>query len=155
MVPMFLVPPHYQDDGWLSSAEASWRLEFLLDRASVPWPSPKVEFEFEYNAFSDFASVKKKAVDETRRQWERNRRELESAGFTLENTKPELPLHVHWLFLRICPQEQYGRPLGWRLIAKDEDKSFEAVRGAVLVLADELEISLPNIPAGAPRKFRD
>ena len=152
VVPMFLVPPHFQDCGWLSSMEASKRFEYLLDRASVRWPSPKIEFE--YNAFLDFASVKKKAVEETRRQWEKNRRESEAAGFTLESTKPVLPLHVHWLFLRICPQDPYGRPLGWSIIAEREYKTVDTVRVPVRLLAKELEISLPPLPPGPHPKFR-
>ena len=153
IVPISLVPPYFTETGTIAAAEGSSRYKYLLDKASVRRPS-KVHVEVEFDPISDdLTSAKERAVRELERRWEQTRRALEAEGFDLENTKPALSLHVHWLFLRICPQN--GRPLGWSIIARREHKTVDTVRVPVRLLAKELEISLPPLPPGPRPKFRE
>lgn len=77
------------------------------------------------------------------RQWGREAwAEHESAlerelGFEHRDSRPNLARDVHWLFLRICPNEPGGTPRSYREIA-------DTARKAVTRLAKELAISLPE-----------
>ena len=73
---------------------------------------------------------------------------------TLEDTRPNLERHVLWLFLRICPQDDVGRPWGWKKIAVAEKVSLTTVRNAVLALSHEVGITPPDLRAGRPAEFR-
>jgi hypothetical protein len=84
------------------------------------------------------------------------RKYQEMLAWDRPDVKSSLALHIHWLYLRICPQEDIGRPWGFQMIAKAEEPprpEKSTVQGAVLRLARELGITLPELPpgpAGAP-----
>jgi hypothetical protein len=65
-----------------------------------------------------------------------------------------LPTHVRWLFLRLCPQPD--RPLGIAKIAGLEDPMVDerTVRRAVKQLAEAMRIQLPPLRVGRPRRDR-
>jgi hypothetical protein len=105
-----------------------------------------------YNAFAQWENVKERVLKEARRQWEETRRKYLEAGAIITDTEPSLLRHTHWLFLRICPQEDIGRPWGWQRIAREEFVSPTTVRNNVLALARSMGITLPPLPSGAPRR---
>lgn len=78
---------------------------------------------------------------------------LVGAGMELLPKKSSLDAHVRWLYLHICPQPDWGRPYGWREIATREHYNIGVITRPVKALARDLNISLPKLPAGRPRKF--
>ena len=114
----------------------------------------KLSVEIRYDILRDqnWSAVKQRVVEAARSEWQEDRRKALRAGFILQDTQPQLPTHVQWLFLRICPQADIGRPLGWRAIAQREHVSVAAARDAVIPLANQLGLTLPDLPAGRPRR---
>ena len=101
-----------------------------------PWP------------VDDWKAVESQIVKEARYRRDAIREDYLKSGFVLRDTEPDLKLHVRWLYLRICPQPDRGRPWGWRKIASEERCSHYTVRNAVLRLASELGITLTPLPPG-------
>jgi hypothetical protein len=105
----------------------------------------------------DFIKAREKAKEEALEQLgeqmdEIDRRHLDR-GYIRRDTEPELGCHIHWLYLRICPQPDIGRPWGYRKIADTYVVGKTTVRDAVLALACEMGITLPKLPAGPPPRF--
>ena len=73
------------------------------------------------------------------------------------NRQSQLDDHVQWLYLRICPQLDWGRPYGWPKIVNISDKQLTTVRRAVLDLGRLLEINVASIrlPHGRIPKYRN
>ena len=105
-----------------------------------PWPN------------DEWKAVESQIVKEARRQRDAIREEYIKAGLVLIDTEPSLELHVRWLYLRSSPQPDTGRPWGWRKIGNKDKHSHYTVRNAVLRLARKLEITLPHLPPGRPRR---
>jgi hypothetical protein len=65
-----------------------------------------------------------------------------------------LPTHIHWLFLRLCPQPD--RPLSISQIADRETEIVDerTIRRAVKDLAAAMGIRLPRLRPGRPRRRR-
>lgn len=91
-------------------------------------------------------------LQEARRQQDEIRAELAQQDFLVIDTEPALDRHIHWLYLRICPQPDIGRPWGADMIAKREDPSRRTVRDAIRSLARELGLTLLPLPPGKPRR---
>lgn len=149
-----LVPEYFLDHDFISQFEASGRLDYLLGRGPGVDTERKLSVEIRYDILRDqnWSAVKQRVVEAARSEWQEDRRKALRAGFILQDTQPQLPTHVQWLFLRICPQADIGRPLGWRAIAQREHVSVAAVRDAVIPLANQLGLTLPDLPAGRPRR---
>ncbi len=94
----------------------------------------------------------KEITKQSRRQMREVVDGLDGDGYVRRDTEPELREHVVWLYLHICPQEDLGRPWGWSRIATDRGVSLFTVRNSVRALAKELDIKLPHLPGGAPRR---
>ena len=148
-----LVPRYFRDGDLISQSEASDRFGYLLERGPRAETGAKLAIEIEYDLLRDrdWATMQRRVLEEARRQWEQRRYDALDAGFIIQDTQPQLATHVRWLFLHICPQPDIGRPLGWRAIAEREHVSVEAVRDAVIPIANELGLTLPRLPAGRPR----
>ncbi|OGO08457.1 MAG: hypothetical protein A2Y61_01760 [Chloroflexi bacterium RBG_13_60_13] len=103
----------------------------------------------------DFIPPRQKAKEEAMSQLEQQMDEMDrrylNRGYGLRDTEPELMRHVHWLFLRICPQPDIGSPWGYQKIADAHVVGKTTVRDAVLALAREMEINLPQLPPGQAR----
>jgi hypothetical protein len=74
--------------------------------------------------------------------------QAERAGWLLGDARTRGPLHVSWLFKRLCPRE--GTVLGYAAIAAADDVDPNTVRKAVTGLATFMDIPLPTLPAGRP-----
>lgn len=154
--PPDLVPPHLRYQDRISKSEAAERFDFLLSQAGHSEESVQSEIaiRFAYDPLrgGNWANIRRRVVEEAQLQWAEGRRAILRRGFILQDTQPQLPTHGRWLFLRICPQTDIGRPLGWRAIAKREDVTYEAIRDVVIPLATELGLTLPQLPSGRPRR---
>jgi hypothetical protein len=75
-------------------------------------------------------------------------------GWKLRDLPHGLQAHVHWLFLRLCPQPD--QPLGVAAIASRETPPPDqrTVRRAVTELARSMRITLPPLRVGRPRNPR-
>jgi hypothetical protein len=93
----------------------------------------------------DWETVKDVILEEARRQRDEIRAELAQQDFLVIDTEPALDRHIHWLYLRICPQKDFGRPLGWDAIAQRENVTIKTVKKFVLPLAHDLGLSLPRL----------
>lgn len=152
-----LVPDYFRDKDHMSLCEASDRFDYLRQRDAGVEAEAVLRIEIKYDPLwgGDWSSIKRRAIEAARRVWERNRRNtLEFSSVILEDTQPELRRHVSWLFLHICPQDDVGRPWGWKKIAVAEKVSLTTVRNAVLALSHEVGITLPDLRAGRPARFR-
>ncbi len=105
-----------------------------------PWPN------------DEWKAIERQIVKEARRQRDAIKKEYIKAGLVLIDTEPSLELHVRWLYLRISPQPDTGRPWGWRKIGNKDRRSPYTARNAVSRLARELGIALPPLPPGRPRR---
>lgn len=86
------------------------------------------------------------------REWHKQTtEELNKKGFSTPADR-ELLRHIHWLYLRICPQPDLGRPWGFERIAQGEHTVRQPVGRVVKSLIDILDLSLPTIPSGRPRQ---
>ena len=93
-----------------------------------------------------------KAIDEAIRQVKQQIDEIHNEyvrqGYVRRDTEPALADHVYWLYLRICPQPDIGRPWGYEKIGNALTVSKFTVRDNVLALAREMENSLPKLLPG-------
>lgn len=104
----------------------------------------------------EWRDVKKNVLTEARRQWEVIQRDWESrVGWERVDTKPELERHLRWLYLRICPRPERGRPLSWHAIASREGVGVTTITKVVKQLAQEMVLDLPKVPPGRPPQFSD
>lgn len=118
----------------------------------------QVEAEYQPLSADNWAETEKTLLEEARRNRDEIRRQYAEVGYILQDSEPALARHVRWLYLRICPQEGVGRPLGWSAIVRYKDWDIEwltpsGVQKAVDPLAAELGIILPPLKAGRPRAF--
>jgi hypothetical protein len=140
---------------------ASWTLQgrrdYLQELAGIASESPRQMIRIEVKAdplYGDtWEYVRKRIMEAARPLWDEMYDLYINQGFLRYDTEPELQRHASWLYMRICPQEGTGKPLGWRRIANKEGVSWFTVRDTVLALAKELEIDLSTPPAGRPRKM--
>jgi len=96
--------------------------------------------------YGDWDAVEAAIVEEAKRQRDAIRAQLaERADVSIRDTESALDRHVYWLYLHICPQEDFGRPLGWKAIQQREGASVKTIRDAVSSLAHELGITLPQL----------
>lgn len=86
----------------------------------------------------------KDQLDAIDRLWSRG------AGIGRHRTKPAAKQHLKWLFLRLKDPKTYT----WARIADDSKTGVRTVRDAVEGLARDLQIELPLIPPGRPKKLR-
>lgn len=86
----------------------------------------------------------KDQLDAIDRQWAR-------AGVGKPRKKPAAEQHVTWLFLRL----RDPKTATWDKIATDSDTEIRTVRDAVESLARDLQVELPRIPRGRPKKLRN
>lgn len=162
-----LVPTRYTShdpvSDWLWD---KWREERLGLRSAQSVHPPVVNrwirIEIEYEPFLPGCQedVQNAVVKEFRRQWEESKAQYLQAGFTLRDTEPSLGVHIHWLYLAICPQPDTGKPLGWTAIKRFRDwgkgqyLTPSAVQTAVKPLAAELGLELPaDLKPGRPAKY--
>jgi hypothetical protein len=159
-----LVPRRYIDDDWISQRQmTAWREHFSRARFPGGGPaSPKIGIEEEYDPWpvDRWQEVEKRILREARRQRDEIRAEYVRAGFVPEKVQPSLAVHIHWLYLAICPQPDAGKPLGWTEITRFKDwgpgyeyLSSSAIQKAVEPLAEELGIDLPDLEPGRPSKY--
>ena len=82
--------------------------------------------------------------------------------FAYRDVPHSLHRHICWLYLHICSQPTWDRPLGWAEIAKRYTRKWQgelkritpqAVRREVEKLAEVLGIELPVLKGGRPRQF--
>ena len=68
--------------------------------------------------FNDLASVKRDTDAEVEEVYKEMQKQVEELGWVIDNRREPLR-HIHWLYLRICPQPDIHRPWGWPLISKN------------------------------------
>ncbi|HXG36685.1 MAG TPA: hypothetical protein VNL15_06935 [Dehalococcoidia bacterium] len=99
-----------------------------------------------------WGTAKERLLVAARESWDAVANDLLQRGAIVKDTESKLKEHLRWLYLRICPQPDIGRPWGWQMIANNEDKeSVNTVQKAVTRLSKELGISLPKLPPGPAR----
>lgn len=104
----------------------------------------------EWHTWDEFADQLLKAA---RPQWDVfQERMARNPEWVFEHAKPQIVQHMRWLYMRVSPAD--GGPYGWHAIASGAGVSNLAVRNAVLKLARDLELTLPNLPAGRPPRRR-
>lgn len=154
-----LLPPRFIIDDVISDWQRDERQDHLYRRHIRTHGSPtsnnmiRVEVEYQPWPVDDWQDVRKQILKEARRRRDEIRRAWVKAGWSLRDREPELGSHIHWLYLRICPQKDIGRPWGWQKIADARGFSKTTVRDAVLALAHELGIILPELPSGPAPEF--
>ena len=112
----------------------------------------RIQVRYEPWPVDDWKAVEDQIVKKARQQRDSVREDYIKAEFVFIDTEPALDLHVRWLYLRISPQPDSGRPWGWRKIGNKDKHSPYTVRNVVLRLARELGITLPPLPPGRPRR---
>lgn len=116
--------------------------------------SDKIILAIEVDDHEDWEGVRKRILWSARQQWEAIQTRWEGRpDWERRDIRPELGRHIAWLYLRICPEHDTGRPLYWGAIAGRESVGVTAVTRAVKALGAEMEIDLPSIPAGRPTNF--
>jgi len=112
----FLAPLRHTDSDEISRCELSRRFEYLAQRALPDelLKTPRIVVEAGYHPLwdQDWLRVERLILKEARRQRDEIRRRYSDAGAILQDTEPQISTHVRWLFLRICPQDDVGRPWG-------------------------------------------
>ncbi len=108
----------------------------------------RVQVRYEPWPVDDWKAVESQILSKARRKRDAIREDYIKAGFVLRDTEPDLKLHVRWLYLRISPQPDTGRPWGPTKIASNERCSLYTVRNTVSQLARELGITVPPLPPG-------
>ena len=111
------------------------------------------------SSFYDLASVKQDTDAEVEEVYREMQKQGEELGWVSDNRR-EPRKHIHWLYLRICPQPDIHRPWGWSLISKNiksqrsEKVAVPHIQRTVIALAEELELALPRLPSGRiPNQF--
>lgn len=116
------------------------------------WVDPRVSVQARYSPLKDkrddverdiHAQIKDQ-LDAIDRQWSR-------AGIGRQKKRPAAEQHVRWLFQRI----RDPKTATWSKLAKDSKVGDRTVRDAVESLARDLNVELPLIPPGRPRKLRN
>ncbi len=79
--------------------------------------------------------------------------QAQKLGWKMTDITHGLRHHVRWLFVRLCPQPD--AVWGWARIAEEEHLSdVPTVKRTVEGIARDMEIDLPPLPRGRPRKGR-
>jgi hypothetical protein len=107
--------------------------------------------EWTMDQWSDKNVTRQDILDEFERLWNDGEDYLKGEGYTIYRRR-ELLRHVRWLYLRVCPQSDIGRPYGWKKIADAEHAAIRTVSEPVKSMALLLELELPTIPRGRPKK---
>ncbi len=114
----------------------------------------KIILAIEVEDREDWKAVQQRILSSARRQWDALQTRWENRpDWERRDIRPELRRHISWLYLRICPQPDTGRPLSWGAIARRGKVGVTAITRVVKALAKEMEIDLPSIPAGRPTNF--
>lgn len=120
-----------------------------IDIAYEPWPVDNWR-DVEKRIVADTSKL---ILAEARRQRDEIKAHYRQAGFILQDTESELVTHIHWVYLRICPQEDILRPWSFERIADNYSFGKTTVRDAVLALAREMGITLPKLPSGRVPRY--
>jgi len=162
-----LVPTRYTSHDpvsqwlWDKWREERWSLR-SAQSVHPPVLNRWIRIEIEYEPFLPGCQkdAENAVVKEFRRQWEESKTQYLQAGFILRDTETSLALHIHWLYLAICPQPDTGKPLGWSEIGRFRDwgkgpyLTPSAVQKAVEPLAVELGLEpSDDLKSGRPPKY--
>ena len=143
------------DNDWWSTG----RLNYILERDHPdlpPWEHViTIELKVSPLTGDTLKEAQKRAAQEMKKQWLAIIDRYIQAGLIVRDVEPRIAKHLRWLFLRLCPQPDIGRPWGWGKIAAAEgENSLHTVRNAVIPLAKEMGITLPTLPPGPlPRSY--
>jgi len=116
----------------------------------------KIALAIEVEDHETWDEVQKRILARARPQWDAIQARWEKRpDWGRQDTRPELRRHIRWLYLRICPQPDTGRPLSWGSIARREHIGVTTVTRVVKALAGEMGIDLPKVAAGRPSSFSE
>ena len=143
IVPLDLVPDYFRDTGAISSAEASWRHEYLRElhlggQEAVETSIAVGPVEYDPLYGQKRSKVERRILEEARRQVDEIEGQYVEAGFAREDTEPALERNVRWLFERIALKKPP------RQITSETGYAQATVEKAVGRLARELGIRLPR-----------